>query len=687
MKATTLNFIAATIIFALFAGSRLAGQGHENAKPIHYSVQNLGTLGGVLGSSAHSINDLGWVAGDGNLTGDSEEHAALWREGVVTDLGTLGGDNSNVDFPVKNDDGLIVGIAQISEADPLGETFCTWTCTPSGGACNGSSQSCRGFRWRDGLMEPLGTLGGNNSGAVGANNNALVVGVAENNTQDPNCVSPQVLDYEAVVWQGDAIHELPPVSGDVIGAAIAVNDYEQVAGGTGMCGQGPAIDPVFVHAVLWKNDSPTDLGKLGGAFNNVAWAMNNRGQVVGQSDLPGDNTGHAFLWQNGVMTDLGTLSGDFSSAAFGINEQEQVVGQSCDADGNCRAFLWQDGVMTDLNVLAAGSPLYLIAANDINSRGEIVGNGVDESSGVPLAFSAVPCDEENTSTQCFQTVAQHASSVTELANERPKIILPENIREVLRQSVKPFRLGRWPTHTGPRTASVTITDNASGSPQAIALSGTGVVSGSNATLAPTSLTFATQPLGTTSSAETVTLSNSGTATFNITSISFTGADPGDFAQTNTCGSSVAAGASCTISVTFTPEAINTRTASLSVSDDAPGSPQTVSLSGTGTEVKLVPSSLLFICEQRHNCPPPAGTVTLTNVGSTTLGITTVRITGSFYQTNTCENSSLGSGDSCTITVTFTGSECFLSKGAVSISDNGGASPQQVILSGVVECLL
>jgi probable HAF family extracellular repeat protein len=434
MKATTLAVIAATMIFALFAGPRLAGQGQENAKPIHYSVQNLGTLGGLLGSSAHSINNLGWIAGVANLTGDTEEHAALWRDGVVTDLGTLGGDNSNVDFPVKNDNGLIVGFAQTSAADPLGETFCTFTCTPSGGTCRGSSQSCRGFRWRDGLMEPLGTLGGNNSAAVGANNYALVVGLAENNRQDPNCVSPQVLDYEAVVWLGNAIHELPPVSGDAIGAALAVNDYGQVAGGTGICGQGPGIDPVFVHAVLWENNSPTDLGSLGGAFNNAAWAINNRGQIVGASDLPGDNTGHAFLWQSGVMTDLGTLPGDFASIASSINDRGDVVGQSCDADGNCRAFLWQDGMMTDLNTLASDSPLYLISAADINSRGEIVGTGVDQSTGEPLAFSAVPCDKENAGDQGFQTVAQHASSEMKLANERPKIILPESIREAPRQA-------------------------------------------------------------------------------------------------------------------------------------------------------------------------------------------------------------------------------------------------------------
>ena len=416
MKATTLNFIVTTIIVTLSAVHSVGGQAQENsAKLIHYSVRNLGALGGVLGSSAHSINDQGRIAGVANLTGDTEEHAALWQDGVVTDLGTLGGDNSNVDFPVKNTDGLVVGFAQTPETDPLGENFCIFLCTPGGGACNGSNQTCRGFRWRNGLMEPLGTLGGNNSAATGANNRGLVVGVAENPTQDPNCVSPQVLDYEAVLWRGNTIHGLLPVSGDAIGAALAVNDYGQIVGGTGMCGSGPGIGPVLMHAVLWKNHLPTDLGNLGGTFNNVAYAINNRGQVVGASDLVGDNTGHAFLWQNGVMTDLGTLAGDFSSAAFAINDSSQVVGQSCDVNFNCRAFLWQNGVMTDLNALAAGSPLYLISAADINSRGEIVGAGVDPNTGEPLAFAAVPCDE--------------GPAAEPIGIAKPRTALPETIRE------------------------------------------------------------------------------------------------------------------------------------------------------------------------------------------------------------------------------------------------------------------
>lgn len=424
--------LANTVFLALLAGlvawtSIVAQDREPSTVEVRYSVQNLGTLGGVLGSSAHSVNNRGLVAGVANVTGDLAEHAALWRDGIITDLGTLGGFNSNVDFPVKNDVGDVAGFAQTSTTDPLGEIFCNFVCSPSGAPCQGSDpstgtlQSCRGFVWRSGRMKALGTLGGNNSAATGMNNRGLVVGLAENGTQDPNCTLPQALDYEAVTWdpKEDTIHQLPAFSADAIGAALAVNDKDQVVGGSGACGSGPGLGPIFFHAVLWQNDSVTELGNLGGALNNVAYAINDRTQVVGASDLAGDNTGHAFVWQHGVITDLGTLPGDFLSAAFGINDRAQVVGQSCDVNFNCRAFLWANGTMTDLNTLTLpGSSLYLVAAVDINSRGEIVGTAVDQSSGEPLAFQAIPITD---------STAERGEDST------PKGIRPDKVRNLLQQ--------------------------------------------------------------------------------------------------------------------------------------------------------------------------------------------------------------------------------------------------------------
>jgi hypothetical protein len=137
-----------------------------------------------------------------------------------------------------------------------------------------------------------------------------------------------------------------------------------------------------------------------------------------------------------------------------------------------------------------------------------------------------------------------------------------------------------PTAMGTRAGTLTITDNAPDSPQSVALTGTGA--GPVAGLSPASLTFAGQMVGSTSSAQTVTLANTGNAALAITSI----AASGDFAATNTCGSSVAAGANCTISVTFHPTAGGSESGTLTITDNAPGSPHTVSLAGTGEDFSL-----------------------------------------------------------------------------------------------------
>lgn len=138
-----------------------------------------------------------------------------------------------------------------------------------------------------------------------------------------------------------------------------------------------------------------------------------------------------------------------------------------------------------------------------------------------------------------------------------------------------------PTAQGFRTGSLSINDNASGSPQMVSLQGYGG-SATTGTLSPASVTFGSQAVGVTSAAQAVTLSNSGTIALAIASISATG----DFAQSNTCGSSVAAGGSCQISITFTPTASGTRTGALRIVDNTAQSPQSVALSGTGTGPNL-----------------------------------------------------------------------------------------------------
>jgi hypothetical protein len=236
-----------------------------------------------------------------------------------------------------------------------------------------------------------------------------------------------------------------------------------------------------------------------------------------------------------------------------------------------------------------------------------------------------------------------------------------------------------PAASGTRSASFSVTDNAAGSPQAVALSGTGAVSAPIATFSPSSLIFGMQAPGTTSASQPVTLTNSGTASLNISGISVTG----DFAQTNNCGAAVASGSHCTINITFSPSAGGTRTGTLSVSDNASGTPQTLSLTGTGSggspTATVTPASLTFV-GQLVSTPGSGQQVKLNNGGNAPLTISGISVGGDFSETNTC-GSSLAAGSNCSITVTFKPTVGGTRTGTLTISDNSSPNSQNVSLSG------
>jgi len=235
-----------------------------------------------------------------------------------------------------------------------------------------------------------------------------------------------------------------------------------------------------------------------------------------------------------------------------------------------------------------------------------------------------------------------------------------------------------PTSTGTQTGLLSVADNAIGSPQTVSLTGVGTAP--QVSLSPTSLTFGTQLLNTVSAPQPVTLTNTGTATLTISSM-VTGSS---FGQTNNCGGSVKAGASCIINVTFSPVGQGPRTGSVLIYDNAIGSPQSVSCTGTGTIVMIVPTSVNF-GTVKVGQTSASKTVNLTNIGTTSINITSVSITGNnsgdFSQTNTCGRS-LGAGASCAFTLNFAPTATGSRTASLSISDNGGGSPQSVSLSGV-----
>jgi probable HAF family extracellular repeat protein len=385
-----------------------------------YSVVKLDGLGG--GAGANSINDRGWVAGQANKAGDNVSHAALWVGGSEPiDLGTLGGPetNSAVSWPVKANNGLIVGISDTNEDNPLGEAFSCW---PFFAPAAPSRKICKGFRWENGKMSPLPPFpGGYNSYATAANNRGQVVGWAENGVHDSTCdTSAQVLQFKAAIWgpKGE-MQELPPLPGDHTSAATAINDRGQVVGISGACGVAVG-DVSAAHAVLWENGVPTNIGDLGGHTWNTPTAINNDGVVVGFS-LPADKDGtrfyRAFVWtkEAGIKM-LDQIEGDVRSAALGINEDGQIVGFSRTAAAVRRAVIWENAnaKIKNLNDLVPPGSPYLLIAGDINNSGRIAGY-----TGDGFAFLAIPSDSATQANSSDLPISRH---------ERVKVGMAEKIR-------------------------------------------------------------------------------------------------------------------------------------------------------------------------------------------------------------------------------------------------------------------
>jgi hypothetical protein len=201
-------------------------------------------------------------------------------------------------------------------------------------------------------------------------------------------------------------------------------------------------------------------------------------------------------------------------------------------------------------------------------------------------------------------------------------------------------------------------------------------------LSPTSLNFGSQTVGVTSAPQSVMLVNSGSAVLTISSIGITGANKGEFSQTNNCPGSLIANGSCTINVTFTPTALGNASAAVSVTDSAGGSPQSVSLTGSGygAAVSLSPSSVTFPSQYVGTSGLPQ-TVTVTNTGTAALTITNVNTSVADFGTlSNCTNT-VQPGTNCTIGVFFDPAASGTRTGNLLITDNASGSPQTLTLTG------
>jgi probable HAF family extracellular repeat protein len=368
---------------------------------VSYDVAKVpASLGGTQ-SRGMAINASGLVAGWSNLA-DGSRHAVVWRDGVISDLGTLGGPSSTVPWPGLNDGGTVVGISHTDRPDPLHED---WSCDLGLFLPQTTDLICSGFFLDGGRLRELPTLGGNHGFAAGVNTRGETVGWAETAVHDSTCVDAQVLGFRAVIWDPKSgsngkikTRELRPLGDDAASAATAINDDGVAVGISGDCDQ--AVGRFSArHAVLWgKNHKPVEIPNLGGSTWHTPMDINGAGDVVGFSNPPGpgDPEGEfiaqAFFWGNGsaTATPIGTLDGDALSEAFAINARRQVVGVSFGGTSGSRAFLWQNGVLSNLNDLVDIAPDVLLSAQDINDAGLITGRVLDGTTGEVLMFVATP---------------------------------------------------------------------------------------------------------------------------------------------------------------------------------------------------------------------------------------------------------------------------------------------------------
>jgi len=345
-------------------------------------VTDLGSLAGSGYSSFGSaINARGEVVGASQngqidpLTGFPEAPAVLWENGIINLVGTLGGNQSVAN--AINNGGQVVGSALNAIPDPLSNNFClTFNFFPA-------ATQAHAFRWTEAKgMQDLGTLGGPDSTAVLVNESGQITGMSYTNaTVNPNT---GFATLEPFFWENGKMVDIGTLGG-TFGYPLYMNNRGQVVGISNLAGDQTN------HPFLWDRGSLKDLGTLGGDNGLAEW-INDAGEVVGEADLPGSHAHDAFLWKNGVITDLGNLGR--TSFAYAINSRGQVVGHSKLADGTFHAFLWEKGgPMVDLNSLVSpSSNITVNEAFNINDRGEIAGLGI-LANGDQHAILLVPTGE------------------------------------------------------------------------------------------------------------------------------------------------------------------------------------------------------------------------------------------------------------------------------------------------------
>jgi probable HAF family extracellular repeat protein len=225
----------------------------------------------------------------------------------------------------------------------------------------------RTFIWQNGVMRDIGTLGGPDATMASLNAQGQIAGSSTTDST-PHAATGGLATIHPFIWQNGVMRDLGTLGGTVA-AAVSMNDAGEVVGNSNLAGDNSA-DPF-----LWNGTKMIDLGGFGGGFGQAQW-INQRGDVAGFS-FTTSGTADGFLWRNGKLIDLPPLPGSVNAFPQEVNNLDQVVGETDDANGNpIVAALWAGGRTYDLNTLIAPSSLRLVSAGYIDEKGDIVGFGL-----------------------------------------------------------------------------------------------------------------------------------------------------------------------------------------------------------------------------------------------------------------------------------------------------------------------
>lgn len=281
-------------------------------------ITDLGAVPGGTSSLASFVNNLGHVVGFSDngipdafsMSGVANQtRAFLWRNGVIKDLGTLGGTDALAFF--VNEAGQVGGVSYSDSAFSMNCAFPLTT---------------HAFFYENGKMNDVGTFGGSCSFFGYMNNRGQVTGFA--NTPDEN--------NHAFVWDNQhGLKNLGELPGGVFSFGQWINEAGEVVGGSDAA--------AFFHATLWKNGAVIDLGTVYGETCSQANSINSAGQIVGFASADCFNEDHAFLAQHGAIVDVNTLVVDGSDItavnAFDINDRGEIAGYGVLPNGDARAVL------------------------------------------------------------------------------------------------------------------------------------------------------------------------------------------------------------------------------------------------------------------------------------------------------------------------------------------------------------